>query len=216
MLEIILARHGQTVWNRECRFQGWKDTPLTPLGVRQAKKVAKFLLEKKIDCIFSSDLLRAKETAAFIIQHHPESSVEFVEELRELSFGLLEGKTWDEASEDVPDIFGLVDSKDAFLIPHPHGESFEQLRERVGKFLKKILRLHDKTVLFVSHDGVGRSILQILYCLDFEERGMVSQPHEIVYILRISGDGKKSCKWFNVETGENGSGFYISSAQECK
>ena len=215
MIELILARHGQTIWNRQCRFQGWKDTPLTPLGVRQAKKVSKFLEGKKIDCIFSSDLLRAKETAAFIIQRHPESSVEFVEELRELSFGVLEGKTWDEAADDVPDLFGLV-AKDAFLIPHPRGESFEQLRERVGKFLKKVLKLHDKTVLFVSHDGVGRSVLQNLFGLDFEERGMVSQPHEIVYVIRVSENGKKSCKWFNVETGEKGTGFYIANAPECK
>lgn len=214
MLEIILARHGQTFWNRQGRFQGWKGTPLTPLGVRQAKKISKFLQEKKIDCIFSSDLPRAKETAAFIIQHHPEANVEFVKELRELSFGILEGKTWQEAAEEIPNLFGL-DTNDAFMIPHPRGESFEQLQARVSRFLRKILKLHDKTVLLVSHDGVGRSVLQEIFRFGFVQRGAICQPHEIVYIISISESGKKTCKWFNVESGESASGFYTRSA-ECK
>jgi len=208
LIEIFLARHGQTQWNKEFRFQGWKDKPLTKKGVLQAKKTAKFLENRKIDCIFCSDLPRAKETAAFIIQKHPESSVEFVTELRELSFGLLEGKTWEEAAEVVPDLFG-TEAKNGFFIPHPRGESFEQLRERVGEFLKKILKLHDKTILLVSHDGVARSILQNLFELDFEQREMVCQPHEIVYSIKIFEDGKKSCSWTNIETGEQGKGFFL-------
>jgi len=207
VLELILARHGQTVWNSECRFQGWKDSPLTKRGVLQAKKIAKFLQGKRIDSIFCSDLGRAKETAAFIIQHHPESFVEFVPELREISFGLLEGKTWEQAAESTPSLFEL-ETKDRFTIPHPRGESFEQLEERVGKFLKKILKLHDETILLASHEGVGKTILQILFNLDFEARGKVVQPHEIVYVIRIDSDGKKDCEWFNVENGKKGKGFW--------
>ncbi|MDO8647118.1 MAG: histidine phosphatase family protein [Candidatus Diapherotrites archaeon] len=212
LLELILARHGQTQWNKEARFQGWSDSPLTKLGVSQAKKIAKFLDGKKIDAIFCSDLGRAKETAAFIIQHHPESNVEFVEELRELSFGLLEGKTWNDAADDVPNLFEL-ETKDRLFIPHPRGESFEDLRKRVGKFLKKILKLHDKRILLVSHDGVGRSILQNLFDLDFEQRGNVCHPHEIIYVIKISESGEKACEWFNVVTGEAGGGFYIQ--EQC-
>ncbi|MBS3058177.1 MAG: histidine phosphatase family protein [Candidatus Diapherotrites archaeon] len=207
MLELILARHGQTFWNKECRFQGWKDSPLTERGVRQAKKLAEFLQGKNIDFIFSSDLGRAKETAAFIIQHHPESMVEFVKELREISFGLLEGKTWQEAADKVPSLFEL-ETKDSLTIPHPRGESFEQLKERVEKVLEKILKLQDRTVLLVSHEGVCRTLLQILFNLGFEERGKVVQPHEIVYLIRISGNSKE-CEWFNIETGEKGEGFFL-------
>ena len=66
MLHLMLVRHGETEWNAQRRYQGQSDTPLSELGVRQAKLVAERLAGREIDALYASDLMRAWETAQFI------------------------------------------------------------------------------------------------------------------------------------------------------
>src|SRR5918912_404825 len=98
-LQLLLIRHGETTWNRQGRIQGHRDSPLTERGLAQARAAAARLARERIDALYSSDLVRAQETA-----HHVAAAtalrVRLDEALRERAFGMLEGKTWDEIERD--------------------------------------------------------------------------------------------------------------------
>lgn len=65
-MKLYISRHGQTLFNYLERVQGWCDSPLTDLGVKQGKQLGKHLAGVKLDAVFSSDLARAVKTAEFI------------------------------------------------------------------------------------------------------------------------------------------------------
>ncbi len=71
-LHIYLFRHGQTYFNRDKRFTGWKDSKLTPQGIRDAKKVAKKLRNKKFQVAYKTRLSRSKDTLKPVLKYHPE------------------------------------------------------------------------------------------------------------------------------------------------
>ena len=70
LARFFLARHGETVWNRERKYQGQSDVPLTDEGRIQAKSLSERLKDEKIDVIYASDLGRTMETAEIIAEHH--------------------------------------------------------------------------------------------------------------------------------------------------
>src|SRR5512140_18596 len=98
-VDVFLVRHGETTWNREGRIQGSGDSPLTERGVAQARAVAARLAAERFEALHSSDLGRARETARHVaaavkleVTAHPG--------LRERSYGILEGKTWEEIARE--------------------------------------------------------------------------------------------------------------------
>ena len=70
--KIYLFRHGQTYYNKNKIFTGWKDSKLTPLGIKQAKTIAQKLKNKKIDVAFQTELSRSKDTLKEVLKFHPE------------------------------------------------------------------------------------------------------------------------------------------------
>lgn len=91
-LIIYLIRHGETLWNREGRYQGVADVPLTKKGIGQALAIAQALVSKPLRLILSSSLQRGKDTAAVIAKPHG-LQVETRDELQEWNQGKLEGLT---------------------------------------------------------------------------------------------------------------------------
>ena len=119
MTTLLLARHGETDWNRELRIQGSSDIELNELGRRQARFLAQELTDVDLDAIYSSDLSRAHATAAAVAATHG-LSVKLDPWLRERSFGSWEGLTRDDVA--------------AFPSGSRHdGESDEQVRARVAQ-----------------------------------------------------------------------------------
>src|SRR5262245_31004846 len=102
MTEILLIRHGETLWNREARMQGQNDSPLTETGLEQARKLARRLKTVAFTTLYSSDLGRAHQTARCIAE---ETGHEIVanEGLRERCFGIFEGLTNAEIQVKHPD-----------------------------------------------------------------------------------------------------------------
>jgi broad specificity phosphatase PhoE len=146
MTTILLARHGETEWNRTGRYQGWADPPLNDTGRAQAGKLAEQLRSTRFDAVYSSDLQRAHETAEIVAEPH---GVPVIVEpgLREVNVG-----AWS----------GLTHAEVEARFPHgerPGGETREQHTARVLAAAEGIARAHpDERILLVSHGGTMRAI----------------------------------------------------------
>ena len=149
MTTILLARHGETDWNREQRWQGQSDTPLNDTGRAQARDLADELAGESIDAVYSSDLVRAHETARLIAEPRG-LDVIAIRDLRERSFGSVEGMTTDEIQARYPGI----------ELPWSDGETREAMTDRVLGALLRIGETHpEANVLVVSHGGPLRAVL---------------------------------------------------------
>ena len=146
MTEILLARHGETDWNRESRFQGHADPPLNELGRRQATELAEALAGEELAAAYTSPLRRARETAEVIATRHSLPAVP-VEGLREVDVGSWSGLTRAEISERFPDA------------EHHDGETREEHLVRVLAAVEHIAHSHPgQRVLIVSHGGSLRAL----------------------------------------------------------
>lgn len=142
---IFLVRHGEAESNLGKYFGGWLDVPLTPLGRQQARVLRKRLAREGIGRIFCSDLARTKETAALLSLGCP---VEFAKELREKSYGELEGVRFD--TETKYDKYHT----DAFARAPGGGENSADLQKRVVAYFKKrVMNAKEEKVLVISHHG---------------------------------------------------------------
>jgi 2,3-bisphosphoglycerate-dependent phosphoglycerate mutase len=150
MSEILLIRHGQTEWNLQGRMQGQQDSPLTPLGLQQARQVARRLRAVPHAALYTSDLGRAHQTARYIAD---ETKQQVVSEpgLRERNFGIFEGLTNAEIEVRHPDLHALFEKRDPHFVM-PGGESAAQFHERCLGTLRSIAERHDgESVVVVSH-----------------------------------------------------------------
>lgn len=99
MMRLIWIRHGETKGNQMKRYIGHLDEPLAETGKEQAFRLAEALSREKIDFVVTSDLKRAVQTARPFLQKHPGIPVAVMPALRECSFGIWEGKTYQEAEK---------------------------------------------------------------------------------------------------------------------
>jgi uncharacterized phosphatase len=147
---FLLVRHGETDWNFERRVQGHADRPLNETGRAQARALADELEAEPIDVVYSSDLVRAHETARIVADRHG-LEVVALPELREKHFGTWEGLTDDEVLTRFPE---------ARRGHWGDAETSEDVARRVLPALRRIAEMHPaETVLVVSHGGPLRSVL---------------------------------------------------------
>ena len=147
-----MARHGETDWNVERRVQGKSDRPLNDTGRAQARALAEALEEEPLDAIYSSDLVRAHETARFVAERKG-LGVTVVPDLREKDFGTWEGLTDIEIRRRFPDASTGPSWGD--------GETPHELSSRVLAALERIAEAHPGgRVLVVSHGGPLRAVLR--------------------------------------------------------
>jgi broad specificity phosphatase PhoE len=152
---ILLARHGESDWNRAGRWQGFADRPLTELGRRQAAELAARLRDIPLDAVYSSDLERARTTAEPVAEAQ-ELSVTTLPALREVYVGSWQGLTRAEAQERFPDDFRVWQNGGTGW---PDGETYAQMSERAVTSVLEIGARHDGArVLVVSHGGPIRAI----------------------------------------------------------
>jgi broad specificity phosphatase PhoE len=164
---LILARHGETDWNRENRFQGHADPPLNALGRRQSAELAETLLDAGITRVYTSPLRRASETAE-IVGGILALEVEPVEALREIDVGSWSGLTRDEVAERFPDDYAR------WLAHAPHGydggETYDELAARVVPAVREVAERHPKgTLLVVTHGGPSRVLQAYAAGIDYIE-----------------------------------------------
>ena len=136
-MKLILVRHGETVANATGILEGHLQGELSEDGLEQVKKVAERLSEEEIDCIYSSDLDRARRTAEEIAKYHKDVPFNITERLRERFLGDWEGKNGDD-----------VDWKDV----NESGQPVEEFTANAKKFLDEVYEEHaGDAVLFVTH-----------------------------------------------------------------
>lgn len=153
MTTFLLARHGQTVWHAENRYAGaGSDIDLTPAGVRQAERLAGWVRSRGVDAVVSSPVRRAVETA------EPSAlavgvGADIIYDLREVAFGVAEGRTLAELDPDV--VAGF--RRDPVAHPFPGAEDPQVAAQRCAAALLAVAARHPgATVLVVAHNTLLR------------------------------------------------------------
>jgi broad specificity phosphatase PhoE len=157
-MRLLLLRHAETEWNRERRFQGWRDSSLSTVGREQAESAARLLAAAPVAAVWSSPLARARETAALIAVPH-RLPVREAEAFKEMGFGAWEGLTRDEVQARFPD-----DLRAWAEAPHeaawPGAETLAAVRARALEGLAALRQDHaGQTVCLVSHGITCRVII---------------------------------------------------------
>jgi probable phosphoglycerate mutase len=158
---VYLARHGETSWNREGRWQGHTDIALNDVGLGQARALGELLRGRDIARIHSSDLARARQTAETAAAMLGLTEVVVDPALRERSFGIFEGLTRQECELRHPEHWASYRA-DPRRVP-PGAESQDALADRMlDAVARAVVRRHDADdapLLVVSHGGSIRALL---------------------------------------------------------
>lgn len=179
---VLLVRHGETEWNRERRRQGRLDSPLTPRGRLDAEASAETCAGLAADSIFSSPLGRARETAS-VVSSALSMPVVVLDELAEIDHGAFAGLTTAEIEQRHP---GLLAQRNIskYTWSFPGGESYADARVRGTEALRTIVATGASSPVLVTHEMIGRVVLQVLLGLDAEQTLLRSLPHGSVVEVR--------------------------------
>ena len=188
MNKLILLRHGQSQWNLENKFTGWKNVPLTEKGEMEAKKAGELIKKNKIhiDFIFSSVLERANKTAEIAIK---EANLQNLinnnkliltkhEDLNERDYGDLVGLN----KEETANKFGKEQVhiwRRSYDTPPPNGESLKDVVERVSPYFKKNIKpllVQNNNILIAAHGNSLRAMMIELGIYKPEEISSIELP----------------------------------------
>lgn len=176
MVRLILVRHGSTALSEQGRYQGRIDVSLTSRGIHEAEELGRRWNSMEIDALWSSDLRRARQTAAIAF---PGQSTRLDPRLREIDFGEFDGRTYEQNREQ----FGQSFSdwlKDPASGKPPGGESLGELEARVASWLSEVAgdreapgdRLH----MAVTHGGVIRVATALAGRIPFVDAARLPLP----------------------------------------
>ena len=217
-MNLILLRHGQSKWNLENRFTGWKDVSLTQQGIEEAKYSGNIILENnyKIKSIYTSLLNRAMETTDIVakIINYPKSNIKNEWRLNERHYGALQGlnksetakkygedqvKIW-RRSFDIPppqlEISDIRHPKNNHKFSKlecelPTGESLKDVISRLLPFLNNyfdIIKNNNGDHLIVAHSNSLRAIVKILEGLSEEEIIEVNIPTGVPLVYELNNE----------------------------
>ncbi len=184
MTSFLLLRHGETVWNRAGRLQGWQDSPLSDAGRAQAAALAARLADERVDLLVTSDLGRTRATAAPIAARLGRDAVADAG-LRERCYGELEGLTWAEIERAHPATYARLAARDADYVV-PGGESATQFRDRIVAALDRLARTYaGASIAVVTHGGVLGVVYRWAKDIPFELPRTFAIPNGGVNRVRI-------------------------------
>lgn len=188
-MKLILVRHGETSWNKEEIFRGRKDIRLNKNGIIQAKCLAKYLADLRIDAIYSSPLKRALFTAKEIAKSH-HLNLRIAKELIDFDFGIWEGHNHQEIKEKYPKLYFLWKRKPEKL-KIPNGETIPILKKRLRTFLNYLIKKHSsETIILVSHRVVLKMFILTALKLDANYFWSVKLDTGSISILEYSPEQK--------------------------
>ena len=163
MQKIYLVRHGETEWNLQYRYQGRQDVSLNETGRRQALLISERLNNEGCAAVYSSPLLRTRDTALLIAERHGVTPC-YVNGLAEIDFGDWEGIAYTELAKEQ-----RLTAERWFINPEsahfPGGEHFLSFKNRVLDSYDNILRNNTGNIVIVTHAGVIRVIVSTLLAI---------------------------------------------------
>ena len=159
-MRILLARHGETPWNAEGRYQGQIDIPLSPVGEGQANALGQRLKDVRIDRAVASPLSRAQLTARLALGDARADMLQTDADLQEIAHGEWEGLLASEIQQKDPARL-LAWREEPENVLMPGGESLRQVLDRSWRGLARATEGlgEDDTLLVVAHDAVNRVLL---------------------------------------------------------
>ena len=227
MKNLILVRHGQSIWNLEKRFTGWVDVDLTENGKLEAKRSGELIKKKQIniDLYYSSFQLRAKNTLK-IIQDELNDHKKFKEawQLNERHYGALTGlnkdemkiklgeekvhqfrRSWDLRPDPLEktNLFHPLNIETYKEIPRdkiPDTESLKDTYDRVIEFYKKEIEINkSKNILISAHGNSIRALCKYLFILDNTQISKLEIPTGNPLLIEFENNKISKCKYLNKE-----------------
>jgi 2,3-bisphosphoglycerate-dependent phosphoglycerate mutase len=195
MSQLILVRHGQSEWNQQNLFTGWRDPDLTEQGVGEARNAGRALKAEGItfDIGFTSELQRAQKTCALLLEEQGQTDLHVIRNLalNERDYGDLSGLNKDYAREkwgaDQVHIW-----RRSYDTPPPGGESLKDTAERVLPYFNNTIMPHilgGKNVLVAAHGNSLRALVMVLDGLGEDEITQVNIATGEPYIYDVTDTG---------------------------
>lgn len=187
---VYLARHGETPWNLEGRWQGQTDIPLHEEGRRQARALVERLRRCEIALVHTSDLLRARETAEIVAAALDRGPVTVDADLRERRFGVFEGLTRHDCETTLGDVWARYLSDRRCLPPgaEPEPEVIARMRRAIERVIDRLAATAGAAALVVSHGSALRSLLG-----DLTGRAIAPVGNGAVFRLDVCGPALGDC-----------------------
>ena len=199
---LCVVRHGETAWNAEHRVQGQLDVPLNAIGQAQAAAVSKVLSQEKFDALYSSDLIRARQTAqptAFLLS----MDILLERDLRERHYGIFERLTYAEVKTRFPEDYARFETRDpnyAFRT----GESLKDFSARSIAVISRIAKEHEgKSILVFTHGGVLDKLYRFVTGLPLSAHRDFGIPNAGLNRIELTPSGWQIRSWANVAHLEN-------------
>lgn len=164
-MEIYIVRHGETVWNKRHRLQGNTDIALNENGKRLALESGRNLKDTEFDVVYCSPLKRARETAELMMQGR---SIDIIPDnrIREMNFGILEGRNVDEMRLDKTNPFYPFFDNPQDYEPDEGGETIEEVVKRGTQFMQQVVepleKQGKKRVMLVAHGAMNKAIMMYI------------------------------------------------------
>lgn len=157
---LYLMRHGESEFNVQGRIGG--DSSLTGKGLAQAAALAEQFSGVTIPYIFTSTRKRALQTAAPLLQSHPESVHITLPDFDEIDSGIFDGMTYEDIRKSSPEEYARR-QKDKYAYVYPGGEGYATLKERVDRGFKKALFISGAApgIAVIGHQAINRMILSL-------------------------------------------------------
>lgn len=185
---IYLFRHGQTYYNKNHIFTGWKESRLTPKGIKQAKTIARKLKNKRIDVAFQTRLSRSKDTLKHVLKFHPECKKVITDDrMIERSYGKLQRQHHKVfIKKHGKKLFDTYHR--SYNIPPPGGESIKMVEKRVGSFikdLKKFIKKNKVNVAISAHGNSMRPFIRHFEKFSIKKMMKLEMPYDKYFEYKI-------------------------------
>lgn len=187
MLTVYLLRHGETAYNADGnRYCGRTDINLTPKGIAQATEVYELLKNKKIDAVYSSPLIRAKQTAEIATGREVITDSRIIE----VDFGSWEGKTSTEFIREDPLSWEKWMEDPLTAIAGTTGETGQEILFRVKSFFTQMMNKHyNQTIVVVAHNGVNRLFLAHCLGMPLKNYRRIQQENSAITQINFDDEG---------------------------
>ena len=172
-MKIMITRHSKTLWNKEKRLQGCKDSPLSQDGIENILALKEHIKNNHYDIVYSSPIKRALDTAKLLFD---DTKIITDERIREMNFGPLEGQKIDEIPEEYQKAYHDLWCHPEVSNGIPGGETYNEIEARVRSFLDDLVKEPYENVFIVTHGFCFTILMATILKLKRQDYIKVNSP----------------------------------------